>query len=304
MTGQKNARPRSGLVLGGGAARGIAHLGVLRVLEREGYPIDLIAGTSMGGLIAGTYALLGSVDAVLAQASLPTSKDVTRFSPTPRPEISESRMFRAWLQDLFAGRNLTDLRWPVGVTAVDLDSGEEIWLNRGPAAPALWATSSLPGIYAPVVINGRRLIDGGVLNPVPVDLAQRMGATVTLAVDVLPDANRPAARMTAGMPYHQAMRTKFGVAMDITAKAFDIMTNAQRDCKLRAFPPDLLITPDLHGMSAIDYDARDEFMARGEAAAEAVLPQIRALRDRLLAARTQGNGYQAAEARPAVERME
>jgi predicted acylesterase/phospholipase RssA len=180
---------RSGIVLGGGGARGLAHVGVLAVLEREGYPIDLLTGTSMGGLIAGIYGLLGGSQAIVDLLDARPPGEATRMSRAPRPELYESRPFRRWLRDLFAGRTFADLRWPIGLTAVDLDSGAELAITRGPVAPAIWATTAIPGIYAPVEANGRRLVDGGVLNPVPVDLARRMGATIALAVDVLPEAD-------------------------------------------------------------------------------------------------------------------
>ncbi len=272
---------KSGLVLGGGAARGLAHIGVLQVLEREGYPIDLIAGTSMGGLVAGLYGLAGSVAGLIEIQQRPAKNRATAYSRGLRPEILESRGFRAWLRELFGDRTFADLHWPIGMTAVDVDSGEEVAFNRGPVAPAIWATTAIPGVYAPVRVRGRVLVDGGVLNPVPVDLAQRMGATVTLAIDVLPDSNEPAPRMPPG--YGRAMVSKFGVALGLVSKSFDIVLAAQRDYRLRDSPPDLLIRPDLHGLSTRDYHRADEFIIRGAAAAEAQLLQIRALRDRIQA---------------------
>ncbi len=274
---------RSGLVLGGGGSRGLAHIGVLQVLEREGYPIDLITGSSMGGLIAGVYGLLGNARALLDLVNTPADNAPMRFSHAPRAEIYELRRFRRWLRDLFAERTFADLLRPVAMTAVDLDTGEEIVINRGPVAVAIWATTALPGIYTPVQVNGRRLVDGGLLNPVPVDVAHRLGATVTLAVDVLPDADRRVGDLPAA--YHRAMLHKVPVALDILSKAFDIAVCAQRDHRLRLAPPDLFIQPDLHGMSAVVYDDPATFIARGVAAAEAKLPEIRRLRDRLLAAR-------------------
>ncbi len=290
---------KSGLVLGGGAARGLAHIGVLQVLEREGYPIDLIAGTSMGGLMAGLYGLAGNVAGLIEIQQRPANNRATAYSRTLRPEMLESRGFRTWLQQLFGDRTFADLHWPIGMTAVDVDSGEEVAFNRGPVAPAIWATTAIPGVYAPVRVRGRLLVDGGVLNPVPVDLAVRMGATVTLAIDVLPDSDEPAPRMPQG---RRALISKFGVTMGMVSKAFDIVLAAQRDYRLRDSPPDLLIRPDLRGLSTRDYHRGAEFVSRGAAAAEAHLPQIRALRDRIQAGQVprpdSHNGYHAAA--PAV----
>ena len=293
---------RSGIVLGGGGARGLAHVGVLAVLEREGYPIDLLTGTSMGGLIAGIYGLLGTSQAIMELLDARPPGEATHMSRAPRPELYESRPFRRWLRELFGARTFADLRWPIGMTAVDLDSGAELAITRGPVAPAIWATTAIPGIYAPVEAGGRRLVDGGVLNPVPVDLARRMGAAITLAIDVLPEADHAAARMPA--PYHQAMLRKLGVMTDHVSKAFDILLAAQRDSRLRESPPDLLITPDLRGFSTVDYTRGPEIMARGVAAAEAVLPEIHRLRDRLRAAQAQNpNGHRPGAALPLREQL-
>lgn len=293
---------RSGIVLGGGGARGLAHVGVLAVLEREGYPIDLLTGTSMGGLIAGIYGLLGSSQAITELLDARPPGEATHMSRAPRPELYESRPFRRWLRDLFGGHTFADLRWPIGLTAVDLDSGAELAITRGPVAPAIWATTAIPGIYAPVEAGGRRLVDGGVLNPVPVDLARRMGATIALAVDVLPEPDHAAARMPT--VYHQAMLRKFGVMSDHISKAFDILLAAQRDSRLRESPPELLITPDLHGISTVDYTRGPEIIERGVAAAEAVLPEIRRLRDRLLAAQAQNpNGHRPGAPLPVREHL-
>jgi len=274
---------RSGLVLGGGGARGLAHAGVLQVLEREGYPIDLIAGTSMGGLVAGLYGLYGNTQALLDLITRPADNEATKWSRAPRPELMESRRFRRWLRQVVGERTFADLQWPIAMTAVDLDTGEEVVINQGPVVAGIYATTAIPGVYTPITINGRWLVDGGLLNPLPVDVAQRMGATATLAVDVLPDNNRRVARLPSA--YHQAMLRKFLVALGILSKSFDIVVRAQRDYRLRDAPPDLLITPDLRGLLHNDYHRADELVARGAAAAEAAMPEIRRLRDRILAGR-------------------
>jgi NTE family protein len=293
------ATTKSGLVLGGGGSRGLAHVGVLQVLEREGYPIDLITGTSMGGMIAGFYGLLGSSDALIDLIAQPADTNATRLSRAPRPEIYESRYFRRWLRTIFGDKTFADLHWPVAMTAVDIDTGEEIVIKQGPVLAGIFATTALPGMYTPIEINGRWLVDGGVLDPVPVGLAQQMGATVTLAVDVLSDVDRPVARLPSN--YRQAMLRKVGVSMDILSKAFDVMLGAVRDYRLREEAPDLLITPELHGLSTTEYHRADEFIARGVSAAEAVLPQIRHLRDRLLEERARGNGHAAGVPLPTQE---
>jgi len=286
----------SGLVLGGGGARGIAHVGVLQVLEREAYPVDLIAANSMGALIAGLYGLYANTRELLDLIAQPADNDATRWSRAPRPELLESRRFRRWLRQILGERTFADLHWPIAMTAVDLDTGEEVVIRQGPVLAGIYATTAIPGVYAPVTINGRWLVDGGVLNPLPVDVAKRMGATVTLAVDVLSETDRRVDRLPAA--YHRAMLRKFMVAMGILGKSFDIIVAAQRDYRLREAPPDLLITPDLRGLLRTDYHRADELVARGAAAAEAALPEIRQLRDHILAGRHGGDAVRAPTATP------
>ena len=138
------ATTKSGLVLGGGGSRGLAHVGVLQVLGARRLPIDLITGTSMGGMIAGFYGLLGSSDALL-EPDRPAGRH-QRHPPQPRAPPRDLRVapFRRWLRTIFGDKTFADLRWPVAMTAVDIDTGEEIVIKRGPVRAGICATRRSP----------------------------------------------------------------------------------------------------------------------------------------------------------------
>lgn len=177
-----------GLALSGGGARGLAHIGVLKVLESAGVPISALSGTSMGGLVAAAYAA-GFSPAEMEERALRFShlRELMKLIDlTPqRRGLLEGQKVRNFIRD-WLGDHLTfaDLRIPTTLTAVDLLSGREILLASGPLLPAVFATIAMPGIFKPVVENGRVLVDGGVLDNLPVLPVQAMNVDCVIAVDV------------------------------------------------------------------------------------------------------------------------
>ncbi|HID87294.1 MAG TPA: hypothetical protein EYP55_07930, partial [Anaerolineae bacterium] len=159
-------RPKVGLALSGGGARGLAHIGVLNVLEREGIPVDLLAGTSMGGVIAAGYAA-GLSPEFMEQEALRMGqlrKLVGLFDLTlPKAGLVEGRKIEAYLAQHLGEMTFDDLRIPLVLVAVDLVTGEEVILKSGSVIEAVRATISLPGVFAPVRMDGRLLVDGGIL---------------------------------------------------------------------------------------------------------------------------------------------
>ncbi len=196
--------PKVGLALGGGGARGYAHLGVIRSLQRHQIPIDLIAGTSMGAVIGGAYACGIDLDKL---ERLLKNLDLHKLLRFPRSSLM-GLVGNAASEVLFQGRDwrsqdtsrtdalieffkifsqrkaFSDVKIPFAIVSVDVDSGEEIILNSGSIARALASAVAIPGIHYPVKIDDRFLVDGGLLNKVPVDLAFSLGADVVIAVDV------------------------------------------------------------------------------------------------------------------------
>ncbi|GAP18042.1 hypothetical protein ADN01_06085 [Levilinea saccharolytica] len=181
-------RPKIGLALSGGGARGLAHIGVLKILTSAGIPIDCISGTSMGGLIAAAYASGISVDVLEEEARRITRmremiKLVDVSSPTRG--IVKGKQFQEYLTTLFPQEIcIEELTTPLALVATDLISAREVTLSSGPLLPAVLATTAFPGLFPPLEMDGCRLVDGGVLNNLPVRQVREMGADIILAVDV------------------------------------------------------------------------------------------------------------------------
>ncbi len=193
-----------GLALGGGGVRGFAHLGVLRVLEREGLAPRAIAGTSMGAIVAALYALLPSLDHVertlaeFFQRFAPALGQLSvRAASSPggialdHPSLLDSAVFHSYFDPLIPDTTFERARVPLAVVAVDLVSGEEIVYTSGPVRPAVLGSVALPGIFPPIALNGRMLVDGGWTSRIPVAAARRVGAERVVAVEVSENADAP-----------------------------------------------------------------------------------------------------------------
>ena len=180
-------KPRLGVALGGGGARGLAHIGVLRVLEREGISVDYLAGTSMGGVMAAGYASgMSSYDLERETLAATRNNNMVRMVD---PGLLQGGLIRgkktlAFFKQIFGEKTFAELPKKLAVVAVDLKSHQEVILQEGSVALALRATTSIPGIFEPFEINGQRLVDGGLLNNLPVDVVRNMGAEVVIAVDI------------------------------------------------------------------------------------------------------------------------
>jgi NTE family protein len=175
------SRKRVGLALGGGGARGMAHVGVIRVLEREGIPIDCIAGTSAGSLVGASYAA-GIRDQRLLEMALHLRwRDIARLVWPRQGFVSFERM-ESFLVRTVGDRTFADLEMPYAAIAADLATGEQVVLKEGRLAPAVRASCSVPGLVTPVEVNGRLLVDGGIVNNVPISVVRDLGADVVIAV--------------------------------------------------------------------------------------------------------------------------
>ncbi len=270
-----------GLALGGGGARGLAHIGVLKVLDRAGIPINVLAGTSMGGIVGALYAA-GISPGEIETTILAAIGNITDLLSLVDLRISQNGLLKGnRVYDLVADRlgpqrTFASLRRPFAVVAVDTVTGREVVLESGWVADAVRATMSVPGIFAPVELGAYRLVDGGLLNNVPVDVVHQLGGEFVIAVDVLPSfsSNRPGQQ-----PIVQRLSPRF------MPRAYQdlwhiemIMISALTEYRLRDNPPDVLIRPDLPAdMDVfIGFERPAVAIAAGEAAAEAALPHIRA----------------------------
>lgn len=282
MTTPSPARPRIGLVLGGGGARGLAHVGVLRVLQREAIPIDLIAGTSMGGLLGALYAAglpLAVVEEEVTKLSrLSEQIRLVDWNISAAGLSVRGRRIYNFMADLL-GEDLTfaDLRLPLAMVATDIRVGREVVLQGGLVIDAVRASISIPGVFEPVELGDYRLVDGGVLDNVPVDVARGMGAERIIAVDVLPSFGHSVPGVE---PEEVGLELRFApLNLNETYNVLMIMIAALTESRLREYPPDLLIRPALPRDITLltGFNRATEIIAAGEAAAVAALPAIREL---------------------------
>ena len=259
-----------GLALGAGAARGYAHLGVLRTLTARDLPIDYVAGTSIGAIVASLYALGYDVDTI---ARMIDEVSGSIFRPAlPTAALLSSAKLRARLQKIGEGQRIEDLGVPLAIVAVDLVGRREVVFRRGLLWAAVLASMSIPGIYPPQRIGAYTLVDGGVLNPVPSNAAARMGADVVIAVKL---AGPPAPIVTdaeARAPSGRAPAVLHSIMGAIDMMQSKIVTDT-------AAAATIVIEPDLVGGTPIglrQFTQGRRYIARGEAAAEDALPRIAA----------------------------
>ncbi|MBL8349284.1 MAG: patatin-like phospholipase family protein [Burkholderiaceae bacterium] len=253
--------PRVGLALGGGAARGFAHIGVIQVLEEAGIKPDLVVGTSAGSLVAALYAA-GRPGPELARLALAMDESAITDWSFPGRGLIRGEALARYVREQTGGRTIEQLPMPLGIVATDLDSGAGVLFQRGDVGSAVRASSAVPAVFQPVRIGAREYVDGGLVSPVPVRYARQMGAELVIAVDILspPDGNAT------------------GDAFKMLLQTFAIMGRSINQLELK--DADLVLRPVLAGMSSADFTARRRAIDAGREAATAGLP---ALRRRLLA---------------------
>ena len=283
-----------GLALGGGGARGISHIGVLKALERECIAPQIITGTSIGALIAAAYAAdpdAAGLERRLTQMLMPesvgdnllkllnrvnwsdnlTDGTLNRFYRLLQKElfwrismyrtgILKNEDLRTWVESFVPDIHLEQTRIPVALVATDLMSGQQVILTKGPIIPAVMASCAVPGFMSPVSLNGRILIDGGAVNLLPADVARRMGAHCVVGVN---------ASVALDQPCH------FEDAIDVINRATQIMTmHLGRDGLAHS---DIIIDPNNGSFDWIRFQDYAELIRRGEHATDAKIDQIRAL---------------------------
>ena len=243
-----------GLALGGGGARGFAHLGVVKALRQIGVPIHCIAGTSIGAIIGGAVAA-GVVEEAERWVNVPDWKKLPSLFLEfclPWKGLIRGRKIERFLRETIPSGRFTDLKMPFAVVATDYNNGSEVVLQNGDVHTAIRASMSIPGVFDPVEINGRVLVDGGLVNPVPVDVCRNLGADRVIAVDINANRTRFARRNMADV-----------TILDAFDAMFTICTNRITEAKLRDSPADLLICPDLRDIMMLDFRDVRELVAQG-----------------------------------------
>jgi NTE family protein len=259
--GPGDGRPRVGLALGGGFARGISHLGVLRVFEEEGIPIDYIAGTSVGALIAAGYASGATLDQMEAQGSATHFRDFGRWTLSRMGMASNERL-ENFLRKFSTARYFEELKIPLSIVATDLIKGETVYYTDGEIGPALRASCAYPGLFLPVEYRGRILVDGFLTEAVPAEAVRRLGASVVISIYLEPGELKERPRNT----------------IEVIGRSFSIIQGTYEQPWRKA--SDVVIEPDVHEVLWDGFALTPRLVAAGASAAREALPKIRAAIDR------------------------
>ncbi len=294
-------KPRIGLALGSGSARGWSHIGVIRVLEQAGISPDIVCGTSIGALVGAAYAdgqleRLGDWAEGLTWQAIVGLLDLTIDGGLVKGD-KVLGFFRAHFED----KDIGALAKRYGAVATDLVSGREVWLREGSVIDSVRASLSLPGLFTPVRRDDRLLVDGGLVNPVPVSLCRAMGADIVIAVDLNWDLlgrhirahaapAAPAETETQGrlatlldmLPASLGRfrsgpkdSTEMPALLDVVATSLNIMQVRITHSRLAGEPADVMIRPRLADIALMDYHRATQAIAEGQRAAEAKLPELR-----------------------------
>ncbi len=248
--------PRIGLALGGGAARGFAHIGVIQVLEEQGIQPSLVAGTSAGSLVAALYAS-GKNGREMAALALAMDEGAITDWAFPTRGLIRGEALARYVREQTGGRTIEQMRLPLGIVATDLDNGAPVLFQRGDTGTAVRASSAVPAVFQPVLIGAREYVDGGLVSPVPVRFARQMGADLVIAVDI---STPPDGAAT-------------GDVMKMLLQTFAIMGRSINSFELRE--ADIVMRPSLVGVGSADFTARRRAIQAGRDAAQAALQALR-----------------------------
>jgi NTE family protein len=253
------SRAGIGLALGGGFARGFAHLGVLQVLEQNNIPISHIAGTSVGSILGAAYASGAPLERIIETCRTLRFRDIARWRVS-RLGLASNHRLASLIERVFESRDFEDLRIPLAVVATDLTSGEPVIFTQGNLVDAIRASCAFPGLFEPVEIGTRCLADGGLVAPVPTHAAREIGAGIVIGVSVgMQDGHR-------GAPTN---------IFQVVSRAVNAAQKHQLELWER--DADLVLRPDVQSLAWDDFDRADEAIAAGAAAARRALQRIEKL---------------------------
>ncbi len=272
------------LALGGGGAKGNAHIGVLRRLEKEGYRVRALAGTSFGSLVGLMYAAGCTPDEIeILFSDVDQDHNILyRRDGDDGPALMGLSGVRKWLTGILDEKTFDDLRIPAAVTAVDAKSGREVILTEGRLKDAILGSIALPGIFPPYPLSDWELMDGGVLNPVPVAPARDLAPHLPVVAVVLNDPlDKPVPTYTIPVPrilprsiIVRITRLNFAQSFDIFMRAVDLSSRAVSHYRLLADAPDVIIRPNVHHIELLDEVNVHDVARLGEDAVEEALPEL------------------------------
>jgi NTE family protein len=247
--------PKVGLALGSGGARGFAHLGVIKVLEEEKIPINLIAGSSIGALVAALYASGLGIERLYKLAKAFKRNDYIDIT-VPKMGLISGKRIKEFICLLTKGKRIEDLNIPIAIVATDLQNCEKIVFQEGTIADAVRASISIPGIFVPEKMDGRLLVDGGVIDRIPVSVAREMGADIVIGVDVS----------------HVKVNEDISSIFDVIMQSIDIMQDEL--VRHRVFASDVMIRPRVEQYSSRAFTNTEEIIAIGEEEARKQIGKI------------------------------
>jgi NTE family protein len=250
-------RPYTGLVLGAGSARGLAHIGVMQVLVENDIPFDFIVGSSMGAMLGGIYAC-GTDLYMLGKMAETMEAKLFYDVHIPRMGFMQGRKIVDFLNLLTKKKSFADLMLPLAVVATDLVSGQRVVIDKGSVADAIRASISIPGIFNPVHTDNMVLVDGAVSDRLPVEVARKYGAEKIIAVDVT---------------FGEGKQVMIRNALDVILTSLDILQKQQFE--FISSSADILIQPEVGGFSPRDFDQADKIIRLGRKAAEAKMEEIK-----------------------------
>ncbi|MEE8359693.1 MAG: patatin-like phospholipase family protein [Candidatus Omnitrophota bacterium] len=244
------------LVMGGGGARGLAHVGILKVLEREEIKVDIVIGTSMGAAIGAAYCLGNNISQIEKKATTISWTDL--FDPTiPTLGLIEGTKLENVLRELLDSKTFLDTTTPLAVVTTDIEKAEEVVYTSGDLVRTVRASCSWPGIFNPVKIDGRLLVDGGIMNSVPVAIAKKLGADLVVACDV---------------GFCVTKDVELNNILKLMLQSFQIMGEELNT--YQAKQADIIIEPDLANIDQTAFDRSSEIIHKGQEAAEKMLPML------------------------------
>jgi len=246
------------LALGGGAARGLANIGILKVLEREHIPIDLIVGSSIGSFVGACYGI-GVPTYRMEEAALKFSLDTLTDFSLSKMSVLRGRKLEKLIREFTDGKDFEDSQIPIAITTTDIETGEELVYTKGDLQQIIKASCSWPGIFPPVIIDGRKLVDGGIRNSIPSKMARHLGATILIAVDV---------GFCVKVGKLENLFQMFIQSIQIMGKELDSYQSMQAD---------VIISPKLHDIDQFAFDQAKRAISDGEEAAKDAIPQIKKL---------------------------
>ena len=294
-------RPRVGLALGSGSARGWAHIGVVHALEKAGVRPDIVCGTSIGALVGAAYAA-GELDRLESWVLELRIADVLGFMDLSMSGgVLKGDRLMGFFRRNWADRSIDELGVPFGTVATSLHTGAEVWLRRGSTLEAVRASIALPGLFAPVRSEGSLLVDGGLVNPIPVSLARAMGADIVIAVDLGSDilgrrfraasASEAAAgavpnwmrqlkeHISALAPEKSPDEPEMPSILDVLTTCMDIVEVRIARSRMAGEPPEVVVAPRLAGLRLLDFHRAKEAIEEGHRAVERVAHNLAVLND-------------------------